>query len=111
MRGADPGPRTCTRVLGRVRDVADQAKPITGANHLSAEFGETLVHLGTLFAMKAAGKVGHIGITTSHRRRHAARADHARVTRSISCSPPTTSLASASISAPGSGSSAFFHPS
>jgi hypothetical protein len=43
-----------------VRDVADQAKPITGANHLSAEFGETLVHLGTLFAMKAAGKVGHI---------------------------------------------------
>jgi len=37
LRGADPGPRTCTRVLGRVRDVADQAKPITGANHLGAE--------------------------------------------------------------------------
>jgi diketogulonate reductase-like aldo/keto reductase len=27
-------------------------------------------HLETLFAMKAAGEIGHIGITTSHGRRH-----------------------------------------
>src|SRR5690606_17404146 len=27
-------------------------------------------HLDTLFAMKAAGRLGHVGITTSHGRRH-----------------------------------------
>lgn len=31
---------------------------------------EWQAHLETLFAMKAAGKLGHVGVTTSHGRRH-----------------------------------------
>jgi hypothetical protein len=30
-------------VFGRVRDIADEAKPITGADHFGAKFSETLM--------------------------------------------------------------------
>ena len=35
--------RLLGHVLGRVRDIADKAEPITGADHLGSEFGETLM--------------------------------------------------------------------
>ena len=35
--------RLLHHVLGRVRDVADKAEPVTGADHLGAEFGEALM--------------------------------------------------------------------
>ena len=36
--------RLLRHVFGRVRDVADEAKPITGADHFGAEFSQTLMH-------------------------------------------------------------------
>ncbi len=35
--------RLLHHVFGRVRDVADEAKPVAGVNHLSAEVGEAMV--------------------------------------------------------------------
>ena len=35
--------RLLHRVLGRVRDVADEAQPVAGTDHLGAEGGEPLV--------------------------------------------------------------------
>src|SRR5215471_7496165 len=35
--------RLLCHVLGRVRDIADKAEPIAGADHLGAELGETLM--------------------------------------------------------------------
>ena len=35
--------RLLRHVLGRMRDIADKAEPITGADHFGAEFGETLM--------------------------------------------------------------------
>ena len=35
--------RLLHHVLGRVRDIADKAEPVTGADHLGAEFGETVM--------------------------------------------------------------------
>ena len=43
--GRDPD-RLFDHVLGRVRDVADETKPVTGADHLGAERGEPLVRYG-----------------------------------------------------------------
>jgi hypothetical protein len=39
--------RLLCHVLGRVRDVADEAEAVTGADHLGAKFGEALMGNGT----------------------------------------------------------------
>jgi diketogulonate reductase-like aldo/keto reductase len=46
------------------------ARKLSVIMHRRRERVDWREHLETLFAMKAAGKIGHTGITTSHGRRH-----------------------------------------
>jgi hypothetical protein len=50
--------RLLRHVLGRVRDIADKAEPVTGADHFAAEFGQTL--MGNRTGLKIADVVRRV---------------------------------------------------
>ena len=50
--------RLLRHVLGRVRDIADKAEPVTGADHFGAEFGQTL--MGNRTGLKIADVVRRV---------------------------------------------------